>query len=607
MAAGAVARAQSLTQGLLFLEDASLIRPGDSGEDLEYRFKHSLIQETAYGTLLRERRMALHHDVAEAILRLHPEAGVHQPAVLAFHYSRAGDAERAFRFALSAGDLARRNYAHQEAIANYDLALSVADRLTGDEFGPHIRAAFRGKGSALEISGEHLAARDAFRAMLSFAAAKGDAAMEAEALNQLATSAVVTSDPTADVEDMLQRASALARRAGDQLILARTVWNQGLRYRFKDPVRAEDYFHQALEITRSPACQALPPEAGVAEAEAFILIDLMVSGLTSGRRRLALQNGNQALASFRRLGNQAMVADALAGLSMLHHVGADFDTALALSGEGRAIAEQIENPWGRIYNGWIRLAVAADRGEWEHVLDEGQSLLDSAERIPFLGFRGALNGVVSGVWLELGRNDRGMDYAERMARVWGSGNPEAEGWAAWIDAVLARALLARGEITAAAARLEPWRPLPAGVIPAFQDYYFVGGAMAQLDLARGDHQRGIEFATDLITRLEAETVDRFTAEELYWRGRLRAESGAQAEAEVDLRRALDLLAGTGARAVVWPIHAALADVLHRAGNQGEAEQLGAARAILDSLVEDLRDPDLRRSFLGRPEVRVRMA
>src|SRR3989337_1160820 len=98
--------------------------------------------------------MALHQYVAEAILRLNPEAGVHQPAVLAFHYYRAGDAERAFRFALSAGDQARRNYAHQEAIANYDLALSVADRLKGAEFGPQIRAAFRGKGSALEISGE---------------------------------------------------------------------------------------------------------------------------------------------------------------------------------------------------------------------------------------------------------------------------------------------------------------------------------------------------------------------------------------------------------------------------------------------------------------------
>jgi len=606
MSAVGLPTTEYLWQGLAFLEDASLIHQGDAGEDPEYRFKHSLVQETAYASLLRDRRMALHHEVAEAILRLNPEAGVHTPAVLAFHYYRAGDAERAFGFALRAGDKARRNYAHQEAIANYDLALSVAERLAPSEFGPQIRQAFSGKGSALEVSGDHLAARDVYRAKEAFAVAKGDPAMEAEALIQLATSAVVTSDPTADVEAMLDRALDLARQAEDSLIVARTLWNRGLRYRFKDPVRADEYFQQALEITRSPASQALPLEAGAAEAEAFILIDLMVSGLTSGRRRVALRNGGEALAAFRRLGNKPMVADALAGLSMLHYTGADFQTAIDFSEEGRAIAEEIENPWGSTYNGWRRLTVAADRGEWERVLDEGQRLLKSAERIPFLGFRGALNGIVSGVWLELGRVDRGMEYAERMARVWEEGIPEAEGWAAWIDGVLARALIASGQISAATARLEPLRSLPAGVIPAFQDYYYVGRPMAQLDLVRGDHQRGIEFTTDLITRFDAEATDRLTAEMLYWRGRLHTETGALAQAASDLNRALALLAGTGARAILWPIHAALADVLHRTGEPGEAEQLAAARTILDSLVEDLRDPELRQSFLARPDVTARM-
>jgi len=186
MSAVGLPATELLWQGLAFLEDASLIRQGDTAEDPEYRFKHSLIQETAYASLLRERRMALHHEVAEAILRLNPEAGVHQPAVLAFHYNRAGDAERAFRFALRAGDQARRNYAHQEAIANYDLALSSAERLEASEFGRQIRQAFSGKGSAMEVSGDHLAARDVYRAMEAFAVAKGDPAMEAEMFRAMA-------------------------------------------------------------------------------------------------------------------------------------------------------------------------------------------------------------------------------------------------------------------------------------------------------------------------------------------------------------------------------------------------------------------------------------
>src|SRR3990170_8035786 len=136
MCAVAATSADSLVRGLVFLEEARLIRPSDAGVDGEYRFKHSLVQETAYGGLLRDRRMALHHEVAEAILRLNPEAAASQPAVLAFHFFHAGDADKAFRFALRAGDQARLSYAYQEALANYDLALGVADRLAGAEYGP---------------------------------------------------------------------------------------------------------------------------------------------------------------------------------------------------------------------------------------------------------------------------------------------------------------------------------------------------------------------------------------------------------------------------------------------------------------------------------------
>jgi len=199
-----------------------------------------------------------------------------------------------------------------------------------------------------------------------------------------------------------------------------------------------------------------------------------------------------------------------------------------------------------------------------------------------------------------------MQYAENMARVWQNEESGPEGWSTWVDGVLGRARLAQGDVAAAAEVLEPLRPLPEGIVPAFQNYYYVGPVVAQLDLARREFPRGIEFATDLIDRFQAEETDRFAGEMLYWRARLHAEAGASPQAEADLRRALELLDGTGARPLLWPVHAALADVLHRTGEAGEVEQLAAARAILDSLVADLRDPDLRRSFLARPDVIIRM-
>jgi tetratricopeptide (TPR) repeat protein len=594
--------ADDISAALRVLETASLIRPGETTGDEEYRFKHTLVQETAYGGLLRERRTELHREVAEAILRVNPEAGMYQPAVLAFHYSRGGDDERAFRFALRAGHLARRNYAHQEAVANYDLALEVAPRLTSANLTPQIREAFLGKGTALEVSGRHAEAQQVHREMEAFGRSTGNSALEAEALVRLATSAVVTSDTEVDVGAMLERAEALARQAGDRLILAKTLWNQGLRDRFRNPLRADGFFTKALEITRSPACAALPPEAGVRETEAHILIDLMVSGLTSGRRRMALQNGGEALAAFRRQGNQPMVADALAGLANLHVAGGDFETVLRYSAEGSTISTAIENPWGFIYNGWARVQVDADRANWERALSQGQSLLVDAAQVPFIGFRLALSDILTRVWIDLGQPARGAEYAHAMARLWDDSAYPSEGWHSWVQALKARSSLSLGDVSRAAAYLEGLRPLPPGVIPAFQNYYFVGPTMAWLDLERGDYGQGLEFASDLIDRFDAEETRRFSAEMRFWRGRLHAAKESWPEARRDFEGALERLIDTGARALQWPIHAALADSLEALGDGAAEGQRRTARTLIESIAADLRDAALQASFLSRPEV-----
>jgi tetratricopeptide (TPR) repeat protein len=591
-----------ISAALRVLEAASLIRPGETAGEDEYRFKHTLVQETAYGVLLRERRAELHRAVAEAILRVNPEAGMYQPAVLAFHYSRGGDEERAFRFALRAGNLARRNYAHQEAVANYDLALEVAPRLTSPQLMPQIREAFLGKGTALEISGRHVEAQQVHREMETFGRRTGNAALEAEALIRLATSAVVTSDSEVDVGGMLERAEALARQAGDRLILAKTLWNQGLRDRFRNPLRADEFFSKALEITRSPACVALPPEAGVRETEAHILIDLMVSGLTSGRRKMALQNGGEALAAFRQLGNQPMVADALAGLSNLHFAGGDFESVLRYSEEGSAISTAIENPWGFTYNGWARVQVDADRANWERALSQGQSLLLDAAQVPFIGFRLALSDILTRVWINLGQPARGAECARAIGRLWDEAAYPTEGWHSWVQALQAWSSLSLGDVSGAAAYLEGLRPLPPGVIPGFQNYYFVGPAMAWLDLERGDHARGFEFASDLIDRFDAEGTRRFSAEMHFWRGRMHVARESWPEARRDFEGALERLTDTGARALLWPIHAALADSLEASGDGAAEDHRRTARALIESIAADLRDAALRDSFLSRPEV-----
>jgi class 3 adenylate cyclase/tetratricopeptide (TPR) repeat protein len=91
-----------------------------------YLFKHALIQDAAYETLLRARRQELHRTAAQTIAAEFPALAEAQLELIARHWSEAGDAERAFAAWRKAGDVARSRNAFGEAHAAYRHAL---DRL----------------------------------------------------------------------------------------------------------------------------------------------------------------------------------------------------------------------------------------------------------------------------------------------------------------------------------------------------------------------------------------------------------------------------------------------------------------------------------------------
>ena len=83
-----------------------------------YQFKHALVQDTAYSTLLRGPRQALHERLAAALEnRLH-ETGDGEPEILAHHFAEAGQAERAASYWLDAGRREAGRSANIEAIAH---------------------------------------------------------------------------------------------------------------------------------------------------------------------------------------------------------------------------------------------------------------------------------------------------------------------------------------------------------------------------------------------------------------------------------------------------------------------------------------------------------
>jgi predicted ATPase len=89
-----------------------------------YLFKHALVQDAAYGTLLREPRRALHARIAETLESRFTEIAENQPELMARHCSEAGLVEKAAKFWVKAAERSLAHSAFVEAVAQANLALT---------------------------------------------------------------------------------------------------------------------------------------------------------------------------------------------------------------------------------------------------------------------------------------------------------------------------------------------------------------------------------------------------------------------------------------------------------------------------------------------------
>ncbi len=106
-----------LDDALAQLVGAELIYRRGAPPDAEYTFKHALVQDAAYDTLLRGRRQQLHAHIAAALEDRFPEIVAAQPVLLAHHCTAAGLTEQAIAYWLAAGRQALARSAAAEAVS----------------------------------------------------------------------------------------------------------------------------------------------------------------------------------------------------------------------------------------------------------------------------------------------------------------------------------------------------------------------------------------------------------------------------------------------------------------------------------------------------------
>ncbi len=120
---------ERLEAALERLVEAGLVMRRGAPPDANYIFKHALMQDAAYDSLLKSRRHQLHAMIAHVLQTEFANRVAHEPEWLAHHYTQAGDLAAAVPLWRDAGELAIERVALVEAVAHFQKGLSLLDQL----------------------------------------------------------------------------------------------------------------------------------------------------------------------------------------------------------------------------------------------------------------------------------------------------------------------------------------------------------------------------------------------------------------------------------------------------------------------------------------------
>ncbi len=143
-----------IDERLEYLEDVQLIRKNRKLDEIEYQFKHALVQEVAYESIPSKKRKEYHLDVAQAIERVFADRLHEFYGTLAMHYSEADEQEKTEDYLIKAGEATLRSAASHEALTYFKEALRLYLKKYGASADPQkIAALEQNIGTALYNKG----------------------------------------------------------------------------------------------------------------------------------------------------------------------------------------------------------------------------------------------------------------------------------------------------------------------------------------------------------------------------------------------------------------------------------------------------------------------
>jgi tetratricopeptide (TPR) repeat protein len=606
----------TLSTQILALETLGLIRPVLApGPDLEYRFRHALVHDAAYSTMLRQDRRRLHQAVGEVLEREPPEMGGDLDPVLGWHFFEAGDLERASRYFGRAAKSAARKYAHAEAAAYYsqaiEAAFAAAEKETGHpdalEADHRLAALHQGRAQVHELQGAFEEARADYECAAEAARAAGNQADEWQALLSLAL--LWAQRDYERTGDYSQKALALAQQMGEPTLLARSYNRLGnWHLNILQPREAADYHIQALEIF-----QGLHDEPGMAET-----LDLLgMANMLGGRLGQAANFYQEAIDLNRRRGDKLSLAMVLA--SQLLSGATAFQTLTLrpsplagrdLTAQGQQALQLMRESGsrpGEAFANFVLSYYTAAKGQYTLSLAAARDGLATATSIGHKQWLAASHYTLGTIFLDLlapapalEHFQSGLSYSRQIA---------SRHWTNTHIGALAHAFLEAGDQEQASRVLESAGSL--GRPPQAIGERAVAYARAVLAEARGDLAEALSLVTELVDSTEAAGQGQPEAvgpRLLLLRSAIYRRLGRTDDAYADLQAGQAVAEAIGERPALWRLHSAMAHLLDSRGLASEGDkQRTLGRQVVAELAINVPEPELRATFLREAERRLSSA
>jgi adenylate cyclase len=399
--------------------------------NLAYSFKHVLVQEAAYETLLYAQRRELHLAVARWYER---RASDSTYPLLTHHYRRAEEPERERHYARLAGIQAAEQYANDEAVAYFSRALELTP---ADDHAARFELVL-----ARQQVYDLLAQREAQRADLllldALAETLADPVRRAMAALWQARYANATADYLAGAAAAM-RAAELAHKAGAVELEAQGHLKHGEALaRRAEYVEAEAALTRALELARA---------AGLPGVEADALRALGLLCWYQSNYQCARLYAEQSVAIYRATGDRRGEAEALATLGNIAREHADYERAHECYTEAmalcRAIGDRTRAAWTLYHLG----TVAAGRGDMAAALDFYRASLPAFQLTGNAEGEGWARGNLGKVGFTQGRYAEARRHHEESLAIFRAiGQRGGEGW---VLNSLGNVALAQGDYDAA--------------------------------------------------------------------------------------------------------------------------------------------------------------